>query len=788
MRHRRLLFIFMLIVLLVIACLMASFFFFPPSITPRVFAVSYDKCVMLDENGKWLTEPIYDWAGAFRDGIAPVSIDGSFLYIDRDGKTVLDCSSQHLYYLGENRFHESFFQEGGADLVDIDGKIIVPKGKFDWIGKFSDGFANFIKGEKSGFIDVNGKVVFSSDSGNTKYWRTNRFSEGMLCHYAGEKFESKYEDEITPMQVSDKTGKCVFRYNEHDSRFVPFEKCYEYSCGFLPFYQEDGCGYFDKTGKPAFPERYDYVAPFTEGLAVVCNDFGYWDCSEEESRNQKWMVIDTTGAVKFRVQDCAEMLMYSEGLVAFSQWISSDSGDREKKWGYINREGRKVIPAQFDRVSNFSEGKAWVKIYDRAAVINSKGELLTKMIFNPDIDVSGDRHPYYFVDDYLVNEPFVDGRSFAEVRSVALISTEQETPLMWLNMTDAGYSNGLIVGYIEGDSCGYSVFVNNKGKLEFPQKYNSVRPFSDGIARVRTVSDGPNQTYIDRSGKEITKLRFFAFRDFSEGLAAVGKKGDEYDYEGRPYEGPILWGYLNKRGEFQIPYSFDVARPFHEGVAYVEKDGKKFFVNSNGEVVINVEIEADDFCEGLARITVRTKPSGSEYEKTGWSFIDKLGNRITNQVFMDAGCFSEGLVAVKTFTDEKWGFIDKMGNVVIKPEFDKCYSFSSGIAAVKTGDKWGFCDKTGRVVLEPRFDEVSHFISGRCAVMIDDKWGFIDLKGNIIVPPVYDEIGKNANDGFGFDDEIAIVKKAKNWGVIGFNGEVVLPFRYSQILWGEKVK
>ena len=110
-------------------------------------------------------------------------------------------------------------------------------------------------------------------------------------------------------------------------------------------------------------------------------------------------------------------------------------------------------------------------------------------------------------------------------------------------------------------------------------------------------------------------------------------------------------------------------------------DGNMFYGfrdKQTGEILIPFRYDyADSFSEGLARV----KKSGK------YGYIDKTGREVIPLIYDDAYFFSDGLARVKK--SGKWGFIDKTNHEVIPLIYDDAYSFSDGLACVKkSGQGW----------------------------------------------------------------------------------------------------
>jgi hypothetical protein len=133
-----------------------------------------------------------------------------------------------------------------------------------------------------------------------------------------------------------------------------------------PIYEHGRWGYADQSGKVVIAARFDAARPFTGGLAQV----GLVDekLPEIDARpNVKWGYIDESGRVLVELR-YAVLRDFSEGLAAAAvldagrpERASLGRGDRRNlRWGYVDRNGREVIPMQFHSAGDFAEGLAAV--------------------------------------------------------------------------------------------------------------------------------------------------------------------------------------------------------------------------------------------------------------------------------------------------------------------------------------------------------------------------------------------------------------------------------------------
>lgn len=298
-------------------------------------------------------------------------------------------------------------------------------------------------------------------------------------------------------------------------------------------------GFIDATGYLRIKPQFYSVTEFNEGLAIVKGDSG-------------WGIIDSQGNWKALPQlKLNSARSFCNGLAAVE----------EKRWGFIDTTGNFAIQPQYSWVSNFSEGRAFVKSgwVNPAAAVQPPYDL---------IDRQGQRIAqlkYYDVDPIAPRWEFSHGR----------LGVRGEP--------DSRFAEPLDIA----ERRVYWGFVDRSGRLSLPVQFKSVQPFSEGLAAVVTPRNQAG--FIDASGQMIIPAKFSAADSFFEGLAAV--------QVGRQ------WGYINKLGEIVIRPQFAVANEFSEGLASVKIGEKWGFINQEGNIVIAPQFElVSRFRGGLAQV------------------------------------------------------------------------------------------------------------------------------------------------------------------------------------------
>lgn len=152
-------------------------------------------------------------------------------------------------------------------------------------------------------------------------------------------------------------------------------------------------------------------------------------------------------------------------------------------------------------------------------------------------------------------------------------------------------------------------YINLENKLVVDYHFEKARPFSEGLAAV----------YIDFYWRFIDKDGVFVggkydeVKDFKEGFAAVKQYiqwGDKWEYK---------WGYIDKKGNQVIPFRFNDANSFSEGLAPVAFRIKWGYINQHNQTIIPFRYRwAYQFINGVASV--------NDYGGNG--HIDKFGNWI----------------------------------------------------------------------------------------------------------------------------------------------------------------
>ena len=210
-----------------------------------------------------------------------------------------------------------------------------------------------------------------------------------------------------------------------------------------------------------------------------------------------------------------------------------------------------------------------------------------------------------------------------------------------------------------------------------------------------------------------------------------------------PVEQGKKWGYIDKTGRVVIPFKFDYAQKFSEGLAAAHRKGKCGYIDKTGKFVIEPRfIGGYPFSEGLA-IAIMSESEKERIITGKFGYIDRGGKMVIKgqeQVYsrsphfdpFEGMSFSEGLACSQQ--NNKTGYIDKTGRMVIPAEYVNAGPFSEGLAAVMVEDKYGYIDGSGKMVIPPQFKEAGPFSGGLALIKSDENQkGYIDKSGKLVI-------------------------------------------------------
>ena len=296
------------------------------------------------------------------------------------------------------------------------------------------------------------------------------------------------------------------------------------------------------------------------------------------------------------------------------------------------------------------------------------------------------------------------------------------------------------------DESGNAVLKDLKGNTLSTGKYKEIVPFvSDNtVAEVRSEPGTWIVAYVDTAGKEITRIDVKKYKPL---IQSLNKSGGLYvatlsDFipfsEGlTPVKSRVnnKYGFIDKKLNVVIPFSFKMARPFSDGMAAVQnEDGNWGYINTQGKLIIPFVYSRTPsrFMYGFARV---------ESSNGLWGYINKENKIVIPPKYEHGTVFYKGYALVRENYNQPALLIDSTGSTIASfpnkasyiddampspgimglERFEYPFYVSEtlkqlvdeGKGIFKSGMTYGLLDKKGKVILDFAYQHLSEYHNGK---------------------------------------------------------------------------
>ena len=373
-------------------------------------------------------------------------------------------------------------------------------------------------------------------------------------------------------------------------------------------------------------------------------------------------------------------------------------------------------------------------------------------------------------------------KEVSNANSSGSISNTEEAGEIDRSEEKKNYDDKIFISFKKGDKWGCMTL---DGKVVIEPQYEISLDFFEGLALIR---ENGKFGYVNKNNEIVVEPQYDDAREFHEGCAGVciKKKTANREFE--------KWGFINKNGELIFETECDeIGEYFSEGFANVCIGGKWGYIDTEGKFAVEPTYDkADKFQDGVALVEIK-----GYYQ----DFISRegFGPLMTNyNPYIDLKSYYEGLAYVE-FCSERdengmasvsYGYINEDGESVVDCDAAGC--FSEGLAAVKMNGLWGYMNTDGEIVIEPQYEQAGDFSEGLAIVSFQEEDYLIDVYGNIVFQtdqydlvlydPEYSTIFNRVKSGM-------IVAEDENedgrYFVLNINGDVLLDIshEYGNNIW-----
>ncbi|MCC5943680.1 MAG: WG repeat-containing protein [Bernardetiaceae bacterium] len=639
----------------------------------------------LDEEGNIIADFQYDYAEDFNSqGVACVGKNGKFGIIDKNGKLLADLQFDAPLM----RFIKGYAvtkKEGKNGLIDAKGKLIIPN-EYDWIAPPSDDFVRAVKNRKMGLLDLKNKVIL-----DFKYDYVAAPKNGFVTIRENKKFG-----------FANTEGKILLAPNldieyvstlEHGIAFTGDGRIKDATPSPTPaFYRQ---GYIDAKGKTLVPTQYSYIHNFPEiykkqkGVThVVKNDKnGYINHEGKEVVPPIYDEIDA---------NFEENYLRKRGVSAVS---------KNGLQGYIDAKGKEFLPCEYTEIKGFEaiytkpEALAVAKKGDKFGCIDTHGAVAIPFEYD-----------FIGIDERLPNLAFVRKADQWGVRNhlnEEIIATDfAQTKLLY----DSSSQKAIIE--VKSKEKLFTYW-NANGQAVAALTGEEAKNWAQDLAAVRHS----NKKWGFKNAQNEWKIpaQYENVGNFSDGLAFVKTNNGKY-------------GFMDKNQNIKIAAEYEAATDFNEGRAFVKQNDKWILINTEGNPIGKNQFDqVYKFNQGLAVVGEKSK------DMMLYALLDKEGKLLTKFEYSEIGKMSEGRIAVRYYhkNDEKhrFGYLNQQGAKVVDFIYEVAQPFHEGIARVKPSakGKWTFIDTEGKELIRAYFREASDYSEG---IIAGDGGMLIDAQRN----------------------------------------------------------
>lgn len=414
--------------------------------------------------------------------------------------------------------------------------------------------------------------------------------------------------------------------------------------GLIVIKKDDLCGYADLNGNIVLEPHWKSAQPFSNGYAIVASGVSTSYVINRNGDNvihSYWNTILPKGEY-------------------FEVW-EYDYLNSKMMIGLIDKHGKVLVEAKYDRVSVLGSDCFAIKKNDKYGIVDATGKIITDIKFD-EIKAIND-HLFAVKQDEKFGIIDPKGNEIAEL---VYESVERENNGLSLIHKDGKY------GYMDGE-----------GKIVIDLQYDVANSFNDnGWAKVQANA---KWGYIDTEGNTVIPLEYDGVSEFSEGLAAV-RRGEQY-------------GYIDSQGNVALDFKWTGAGLFSNGIALVKDSTGRYLINQSGEKVANFPYDEAYFEPLKSGVSVLIgKDADGKYK---YGLINNKGEIVLDLEYDRLRPLGDNFVIVRKgdYKDGKEGLVDLQGSIVFDIKYNSISNFDDdGHALVVGENNWFVIDTEGNIV------------------------------------------------------------------------------------------
>ena len=388
--------------------------------------------------------------------------------------------------------------------------------------------------------------------------------------------------------------------------------------------------------------------------------FAFFTFNSAHAANKEYQAIDSNGNVLFTIM-AESVYKYRDGLARVKQ-LNLVNNQWVRGYGYINKVGELVIPAEYEKAKDFVDDRAWVR---------RKGESNWTLINKEGIEIP--TKGYSKVGNII--EGYSDRIAVYEDGKMGWIDRDgnEVIPCKYLGYTLFDKEFGLVCVMPYDSKSGKYGYIDKNGEVQIPFQFLQAgfASFHNGYSRA-TV--GNRTVLINEKGEVVFRPKYGSLQNVNYGLMAVATKSNRAG-----------WGFINFDNEMVIPAIYDNVNEFNElGYCVAEKKGLSGLIDTTGKMIIDFKYDmifADLSDDGYYCGVYPTKEPASLMNTPKDYYNAKFELVELEEVTLSSANGSPRIGF--TTLEGKKGFMNRDFEIIIEAKYAKTSAFSDGIAFVR---------------------------------------------------------------------------------------------------------
>jgi|GEM_PF-5339291 len=197
----------------------------------------------------------------------------------------------------------------------------------------------------------------------------------------------------------------------------------------------------------------------------------------------------------------------------------------------------------------------------------------------------GDNH-YYYLDERRQQLIPVEAEELVEFKNGLAVMRKKNTETFRLLNNENQQISALKISRYEAlnsqliaiyDEQNKAYIVNKAGVIRFLPMVKQLNPMRDGMILVQHTDE--RYGFLDETGRQVIPFKYHVAMDFSGGLAAVKKVGEQ------------RYGYIDKNAKLVLPYRYTRASNFINDLAFVSTNDSLFLISPQGKAKVKAPIQ-----------------------------------------------------------------------------------------------------------------------------------------------------------------------------------------------------